>query len=588
MLLAGHHTESWTSTEGDSSGMRLRVRGENAAEQLIHLRFGKTTIGSSPRCDVRIQQSGVRPVHLLIVREPDGLSVRSWASDSLLNGMPFQEAPFKPGDCLTFASVELEIEDRTNAHAGCHESDAPTAEVVESKVEPVERKTVSPPAFEITPIVEPDFEGDRALLPPVTMDERENDLGTVGENAARGAHGTRDRVRQTRDEYRQLADRVEGLECLMEAALFVPEDLPDKIAENEQRSPAAAVVSEAVPSTEATDQLARKTAALECEIENLKSLLAAAERTIAEWELRREALDQERARWEVDRTEWETHRSDVKARLAESEIRLTEYVSRIEKLEQELAAVGRKSEGSDESWTESKVRDGQSRTENERVSAVEVWPVTEHRGFGQPSGDAWPKALPQSSLSDHQSPFPDNKPPSLSSFPPPTTPKVSGAEFDWSATRNSQGSEWQANSLGDDPSVVAATVSQSAISTGSPWASWQSEVGQSRNSDVMPADTPAAAENAWQSHASSHTAPASARESNSARSELTPVGSSSVPAGEFNSPASARRGATRVGRRLRALCRILDLESGGSFAGANRGKGSLERLLGRRSQGVAR
>ena len=70
MLLAGHHTESWTSTEEDSSGMRLRVRGGNAAEQLIHLRFGKTTIGSSPRCDVRIQQTGVRPVHLLIVREP--------------------------------------------------------------------------------------------------------------------------------------------------------------------------------------------------------------------------------------------------------------------------------------------------------------------------------------------------------------------------------------------------------------------------------------------------------------------------------------------------------------------------------------
>ena len=211
--------------------MRLRVRGGNAAEQLIQLRFGKTTIGSSPRCDVRIQQSGVRPVHLLIVREPDGLSVRSWASDSQLNGVPFQEAPLKPGDCLTFASVELEIEDRTSVHVDCRESNAPTAEVVESKVETVERTTVSPPAFEITPTVEPDFEVDRALLPPVTMDERENDLGTADEKAARGGRRTRDRVRQTRDEYRQLADRVEGLECLMEAALFSPENQPEKIAE---------------------------------------------------------------------------------------------------------------------------------------------------------------------------------------------------------------------------------------------------------------------------------------------------------------------------------------------------------------------
>ena len=356
MLLAGHHTESWTSTEGDSSGMRLRVRGGNAAEQLIHLRFGKTTIGSSPRCDVRIQQSGVRPVHLLIVREPDGLSVRSWAGDSLLNGVQFQDAPLKPGDCLAFASVELEIEDRTSAHADCSESDAPTAEDVESKVETVERATVSPPAFEITPIVELDAEAERKLLPPVTTNDGEIDLGTAGDKPACGARWKRDLVRQTSDEYRQLADRVEGLECLMEAALFEPENLTEKNVDYEQRSPAAAIVSEAVPSTEASDQLARKTAALECEIGNLKSLLAAAERAIAEWELRREALDQERARWEADRAEWETHRSDVQARLAESEIRLAEYFGRIEKLEQELAAVGRKSEGNEETWTESKIR----------------------------------------------------------------------------------------------------------------------------------------------------------------------------------------------------------------------------------------
>ena len=392
MLLAGHHTEPWTSTEGDSSGMRLRVCSGNAAEQLIQLRFGKTTIGSSPRCDVRIQQPGVRPVHLLIARETDGLSVRSWASDSQLNGVPFQEAPLKPGDCLTFASVELEIEDRTSVHVDCCESNAPTAEVVESKFERVERTTASPPAFEVTPNVGPDCEGERQLLPPVTTADQENDLGTADEKAARGARRSRDRVRQTRDEYRQLADRVESLECLMEAALFSPEDQPEKIVDDEQRSPATAVVSEAVPSTEATDQLARKTAALECEIGNLKSLLTAAERAIAEWEQRRQALDQQCARWEADRTEWETHRTDVQARLAESEIRLAEFFSRIERLEQELAAVGSKSEGTEETWTDSKFHDGQNGTDNERVSAGEAWPFTEHRGFGQPIGDAWPKA----------------------------------------------------------------------------------------------------------------------------------------------------------------------------------------------------
>ena len=451
--------------------------------------------------------------------------------------MPFQEAPFKPGDCLTFASVELEIEDRTSAHVDCFESDAPTAEVVESKVEIVERATVSPPAFEITPTVEPDFEGDRALLSPVTMDERENDLGTADEKAARGARRTRDRVRQTQDEYRQLADRVEGLECLMEAALFALENLPEKIAENEQRSPAPAVVSGAVPSTEANDQLVCKTAALESEIGDLKSRLAAAERAIAEWELRREALDQERARWEADRTEWETNRSDVPARLAESEIRLAEYFSRIEKLEQELAAVGKKSADTDGSWTESKVRDGQSGTENVRESADKAWPVTEHRGFGHPRGDTWSNAVPQSSLSDP--PSSDNQPPSFSSFQPPITPEAPVAQFDWSGTRNSRTSEWQAGSQGDEPSVVAPQVSESATSTGSHWSGWQTEASQSRNSAVIPADIPAIAVNVWQSHAASDTASASAQPLDAARSELIPIGSGSVPAGELSWPASA-------------------------------------------------
>src|SRR5688572_32829188 len=119
MLLAGHHSDSWTPTTEGASGMRLRVRGANGAELFAVLRMGKTTIGSSPRCDVRIQQAGVRPVHLLIVRERDSLSVRSWASDSLLNGAPFQEAPLKPGDCLAFASVELEVEGETNEVTDC-------------------------------------------------------------------------------------------------------------------------------------------------------------------------------------------------------------------------------------------------------------------------------------------------------------------------------------------------------------------------------------------------------------------------------------------------------------------------------------
>ena len=79
--------------------------------QILDLPLGKTTVGSSPRCNLRIQQPGVQPLHLLIAQEGERLSVRRWASDALLNGEPFVEAPLAVGDWLSVGPVELEIVD---------------------------------------------------------------------------------------------------------------------------------------------------------------------------------------------------------------------------------------------------------------------------------------------------------------------------------------------------------------------------------------------------------------------------------------------------------------------------------------------
>src|SRR5262245_54942164 len=72
--------------------LRSRVDG-----QLYELLPGKTTIGSSPRCNLRIAQPGVQPLHCLITSSPEGLRVRSWVANTTLNGMPFEESPFNPG-----------------------------------------------------------------------------------------------------------------------------------------------------------------------------------------------------------------------------------------------------------------------------------------------------------------------------------------------------------------------------------------------------------------------------------------------------------------------------------------------------------
>src|SRR4051794_24271374 len=88
-----------TSQPGERADrIQLRMRPEGP---LRDLPLGKTTIGSSPRCDVRIEQPGVQPLHCLIVHSAEGLRVRSWAANATLNGAAFMEAGLSAGDHFT-------------------------------------------------------------------------------------------------------------------------------------------------------------------------------------------------------------------------------------------------------------------------------------------------------------------------------------------------------------------------------------------------------------------------------------------------------------------------------------------------------
>src|SRR5262245_57524730 len=80
-----------------ASGIQLRLRTDGRVVELLP---GKTTIGSSPRCNVRIEQPGVQPLHCLIVEASEGMRVRSWVANTTLNGMPFDESALAIGDCL--------------------------------------------------------------------------------------------------------------------------------------------------------------------------------------------------------------------------------------------------------------------------------------------------------------------------------------------------------------------------------------------------------------------------------------------------------------------------------------------------------
>jgi hypothetical protein len=77
--------------------------------QLVELPPGKITIGSSPRCNVRIERPEIHPLHCLIVHDAEGLTVRRWAGNARLNGQTFDDASLSDGDRLEIGSVEFEL-----------------------------------------------------------------------------------------------------------------------------------------------------------------------------------------------------------------------------------------------------------------------------------------------------------------------------------------------------------------------------------------------------------------------------------------------------------------------------------------------
>ncbi len=76
---------------------------------MVRLRSAKCTVGSGPRCTLRLRARGVAPLHCLIVRGPAAAAVQCWAADTRLNHRAFRDAPLVPGDRLSIGPIELEV-----------------------------------------------------------------------------------------------------------------------------------------------------------------------------------------------------------------------------------------------------------------------------------------------------------------------------------------------------------------------------------------------------------------------------------------------------------------------------------------------
>src|SRR5262245_7826498 len=108
MLLTENQPENDVRQAGIARRFALCVK-VTGGNYLVDLPRGRFTIGYSPRCNIRLEQSGIHPLQCLVVHDVEGLTLRRWATDTLLNGSPFDEAHLSVGDHISVGPVDLEV-----------------------------------------------------------------------------------------------------------------------------------------------------------------------------------------------------------------------------------------------------------------------------------------------------------------------------------------------------------------------------------------------------------------------------------------------------------------------------------------------
>jgi hypothetical protein len=82
---------------------------DDLGANLADLTDAPQTIGGGPRCSVRLDATGLRPLHCVITPSQDGPVVRRWAAETRLNGRDFTEAALSAGDLLRIGSIDLRV-----------------------------------------------------------------------------------------------------------------------------------------------------------------------------------------------------------------------------------------------------------------------------------------------------------------------------------------------------------------------------------------------------------------------------------------------------------------------------------------------
>lgn len=321
-------TQSHTARDASSATLprvpQLRLRGET----VIPLSHGKYSIGSGPRCDLRLREPGVGPLHCLIVHNADGLRVRRWSTDTLLNGLPFNEADLAAGDLLSVGPLDLEVVlPMAEVPADVDEPAAPT---LSQNSEDIDWQGAMPyadePQYEDEPVEEEI---------PFTDSTLANEYAAIDHSADGQSPELLDVLSFNWAAFDELVERVNELKEKVESALA------DRNVGSADESPA--VDAEHQIGHDTSMDLPVDIAGSDVTMRSLLEELATTRLQLAEQEVEltaaRDSIESLESKLAESQIVWEhveTERAKWRVQIADLESLLSEHVARIEVLESRL------------------------------------------------------------------------------------------------------------------------------------------------------------------------------------------------------------------------------------------------------------
>ncbi len=322
-MLTTEHSLPFTKTASSSpTRYQLRLHGGTEDERLLPIPWGKYSVGSGPRCSLRLKFDGVQPLECLIVHDESGLRIRRWSDTTRVNGQPFDDVRLAPGDKITVGTLELEV-----VAAEQEEEFAADSREAADNAWQSDRGEVAWQPVDAYRNGRPYSAGPTTGAASTTSSRRDEFERRAASIARRRSRRILAELRRQRQEHDQLMGRVDDLVRNVEHALTERPSDAEQIGGR---------LTERVPVADATPESARAAQSLATELEAVRGQLSARDAELAQARysidaLERQLIDSQHTlhAFVEERVSWESQFNELESRLAE-------YVGRIQDLEQEL------------------------------------------------------------------------------------------------------------------------------------------------------------------------------------------------------------------------------------------------------------